>query len=220
MAVDLVGQQRLDRVLDAALTLFDSTGYGNTPMPDIAREAGIAVGSIYRSVESKEALANELFRREKRRLAAASFGGVDLDGPPAEVFAVVWRRLVDFAVATPAALCFLELHHHDAYLDAESRALVAEIDGMVGSLFRRWQNLGAIRPGDPDMQVAQVLGGLVGVVRVCRGIGRPITEALFDLTVGPAWALLSCVHSSSASSSSASSPKSERRSSTRKSRHD
>jgi TetR/AcrR family transcriptional regulator, repressor of fatR-cypB operon len=177
-------------ILDAALAAFDELGYGETPMPVIAQRAGIAVGSIYRYFASKEVLVNELYRREKGRLAIELFAGVDLDGAPRVVFDAVWDRLGAFAAQSPAALCFLELHHHEAYLDAESSALAASVDRSVAELFARWQAQGVLRRGDPALLVAQVFGGFVGAMRHQRGANRPINAALAAQTREPAWSLL------------------------------
>lgn len=47
---------RLDDLVAAALRVFARQGYGRTQMADVARELGVAPGTLYRSVESKEAL--------------------------------------------------------------------------------------------------------------------------------------------------------------------
>jgi AcrR family transcriptional regulator len=182
--------ERVDVLLDAALAAFDALGYGATPVPVIAQHAGVAVGSLYRYFPGKEQLANALFQREKRRMAAALFDGVVLDGPAADVFRNVWARLGAFAAEHPAALCFLELHHHDAYLDDESRAVAAGVDDTVARLLRRWQRRGEVRKGDPALLMAQVFGGFVGVVRQQRATGRSLTARLGELTCEPAWNLL------------------------------
>jgi len=180
-----------ERILDAALSTFDSLGYSATPVPAVAERAGMAVGSLYRHFASKEAMANALYRREKQRLADALFAELDVDAPAQAVFAGVWGRLADFAVEHTEALCFLELHHHGAYLDAASQELAASIDGNIADLVRRWQGRGEIRAGDPLLLHVQVFGGFVAVLRQIRTRREPVTRTLAMSTLEPAWGLLS-----------------------------
>lgn len=51
---------RRKNILDAATRLFRHHGHAKTTMADIAREAGVAVGSVYLDVPSKEAIVEEL----------------------------------------------------------------------------------------------------------------------------------------------------------------
>ncbi|MBN2099704.1 MAG: TetR/AcrR family transcriptional regulator [Dehalococcoidia bacterium] len=50
---ELVTEYRRQQILDAALTVFSRKGYGEATIPDIAREAGVAVGTIYNYYPSK-----------------------------------------------------------------------------------------------------------------------------------------------------------------------
>ena len=47
---------RFAQILDAALTVFSRQGFRRTQMNDVAKEAGVAPGTLYSYVESKEAL--------------------------------------------------------------------------------------------------------------------------------------------------------------------
>jgi AcrR family transcriptional regulator len=47
---------RRQQILDAALSVFSKKGYGEATVPDIAREAGVAVGTIYNYYDSKRDL--------------------------------------------------------------------------------------------------------------------------------------------------------------------
>jgi AcrR family transcriptional regulator len=181
---------QVENLLDAALTTFDALGYSATPVPTIAGQAGMAVGSVYRYFPSKEELANALYRREKQRLAEALFTELDIDAPAEEVFTSIWGRLADFAVEHTEALSFLELHHHGAYLDSESRDLAGSIDARIAALVLRWQERGEIRAGDPLLLHAQVFGGFVAVLRQVRTGGLPVTRAVGMSTLEPAWGLL------------------------------
>jgi len=48
-----VTEQRRKQILDAALAVFSRKGYGEATIPDIAREGGMAVGTIYNYYPSK-----------------------------------------------------------------------------------------------------------------------------------------------------------------------
>lgn len=52
---------RLPDILRAALRLFVSRGIDGTTIKDIAREAGVAEGALYRHYKSKEEMAKQLF---------------------------------------------------------------------------------------------------------------------------------------------------------------
>ena len=51
-----ITEYRRKQILDAALAVFSRKGYGEATIPGIAREAGVAVGTIYNYYESKRDL--------------------------------------------------------------------------------------------------------------------------------------------------------------------
>ena len=62
---DMKGQAKVDRrkqIMDAALVVFSKKGYGEATIPDIAVEAGIAVGTIYHYYDSKRDLLESLIQ--------------------------------------------------------------------------------------------------------------------------------------------------------------
>jgi AcrR family transcriptional regulator len=54
---------RLEQLLDGATRVFTARGYRRTQMADVAREMGVSPGTLYRYVESKEALFHLLIDR-------------------------------------------------------------------------------------------------------------------------------------------------------------
>jgi AcrR family transcriptional regulator len=54
---------RLDRLLDCAVAVFTERGYRRTQMADVAAAMGVAPGTLYLYVESKEALFHLLIER-------------------------------------------------------------------------------------------------------------------------------------------------------------
>jgi AcrR family transcriptional regulator len=62
--------QRAQRILDAAAVLILRWGYNKTTIDDIARQAGVAKGTIYLHWKTREDLFAALMKREKAELAA------------------------------------------------------------------------------------------------------------------------------------------------------
>jgi AcrR family transcriptional regulator len=56
-------EQRIDTIVDSARKVFCSCGFEKGSIGDIARDAGIAEGTIYRYFDSKQDLLNEVLRR-------------------------------------------------------------------------------------------------------------------------------------------------------------
>ncbi len=63
-------QERAHRILDAASTLIQRWGYNKTTIDDIARQAGVAKGTIYLHWKTREELFSALLTREKLEMGA------------------------------------------------------------------------------------------------------------------------------------------------------
>jgi AcrR family transcriptional regulator len=63
-------QERAQRILDAATALILRWGYNKTTIDDIARQAGVAKGTIYLHWKTREALFGALMQRERVALTA------------------------------------------------------------------------------------------------------------------------------------------------------
>lgn len=72
-------ERRRRQILDAAMVCFDRKGLHSTVTEDIAAEAGVSAGAIYRYIDSKEAIieavASERHNRERSLLARAAAAG-------------------------------------------------------------------------------------------------------------------------------------------------
>lgn len=160
-----------EAIMNAALSLFVERGFYGTAVPEIADRAGVGAGTIYRYFESKEALVNELYRTEKMRFARNVVERVNATGPgrePArELFKRLWLHMAEFAVDHPESFVFLELHHHAAYLDAESRALEQRMLALFSGVIVAAQTRHELKAGDPKLMMGLVMGAFIGVIRGC-----------------------------------------------------
>jgi AcrR family transcriptional regulator len=166
-----LSDERRQRLLGAALALFAERGYHGTSVPDVAKAARVATGSVYNYFADKNDLVNQVYRAAKQQLKNALLTGLaspnldDDDGAEAW-FAELWKRMSAFALAEPDAFRFLEMQDHVEYLDAESRTLELSV---LGPLFLAGKQLHDRSGGPPiDIAIALLWGAFVGVVKAGR----------------------------------------------------
>jgi AcrR family transcriptional regulator len=162
--IDVADDKRA-RLLAAALDLFETRGFDGVAVPEIAAKAGVAVGTVYRYFETKEALVNALYRQWKQAYNDLVLAPAPKGMKPRELFSRYWHRMTLFARTNPRAMRFMDLHHHGAYLDAESRALSKSYAQVAEEFVRAARTEGAIRDLNPIMVVALMWGAAAGLTK-------------------------------------------------------
>ncbi|HEY1960353.1 MAG TPA: TetR/AcrR family transcriptional regulator [Polyangiaceae bacterium] len=152
-------------ILSAALDLFAEKGFHGTAVPEIAQQAGVAAGTIYRYFASKEAIVNALFQRQKSLLMAAIMAEFPFDGAARVQIRHFVTSSLSFAKRHPTAFKFLELHHHAPYLDEKSREMEAQAIGMANEVVAQQERAKALRKAPEGVLPALVWGAIVGYVR-------------------------------------------------------
>jgi AcrR family transcriptional regulator len=153
-----------DRILAAALDLFEERGFDATAVPEVAKRAGVATGSIYRYFASKDDLVNALYRDWKQRYYETVLTEPPANANTREAFSHYWRGMAAFARQNPKAARFLDLHHHRGYLVDES--LKPERDGQaIASAFvTRGVASGEVRKIAPMVLIALMTGAMRGLL--------------------------------------------------------
>ncbi len=161
--------RKRERIVRAALSVFAEHGLHGTPVPPIATEAGVGVGTLYRYFDSKEALINAVFQNTKQHLQERLLTDLDLMHPSRALFDTLWARLTAFAREEPDAFQFLEMQDHHSYLTEESRRREQALLIPLGMMVIIGQRTGLL--GDhmkPDLAIALFWGAFVGVFKAER----------------------------------------------------
>lgn len=181
-------------ILKAALEVFVERGFHGTTVPQIANRAGVAAGTMYRHFQSKEELVNVLYREAKTRFMSSVAGG-ELPGgtklpqgaTARQQFRWFWFRIVDYARSHGDELAFLELHHHAAYLDAQSLALEASSLQAFSSFFELDSIRGELKPLPGTVLMVIVWGILAQLFKTYRLGHLPWSDALIAEAEAAAW---------------------------------
>jgi TetR/AcrR family transcriptional regulator, repressor of fatR-cypB operon len=153
-----------DRILAAALDLFEEQGFDATAVPEVAQRAAVATGSIYRYFKSKDDLVNALYREWKLRYYEIVLTEPPPDANARQALSHYWRGMAAFARHYPKAARFLDLHHHRGYLADES--LKPERDGqaIAAAFIARGVEQGEVRKIAPMVLIALMTGAMRGLL--------------------------------------------------------
>ena len=149
-----------ERIQHAALQLFNERGYGAASMGQIAKRAGVGVGTIYRRWPDKPSLANEVHAHVRARIESYSTGPIRGRSRKAKFVKLV-SSFIEFAKAEPQMLLFLVGQPHEAYLDANNQRQQREKDATVLELIAELR-----LTASPEIASAMTMGTLAQCVRM------------------------------------------------------
>lgn len=164
--LDPARREKRDRILRSAVRIFADKGFPSARISDIARDAGVADGTVYLYFKGKDDLLLSIFQEgmarfleEGKRLAGESIA-------PAERL----RRLVALHLRALggdrdlAAVCQIEMRGSRKALTLLSSDRLVEYFGLLASLIAEGQQSGQFRPDVRPRMAAGILWGAVDEV--------------------------------------------------------
>lgn len=158
---------RPDELLDAAKALFLEKGFAATKVSDVAKRAGVTVGTVYLYFPSKTALLEQTILRELADTAPPP-GQAEMPGSPRAALIAVLRGIGQ-RFAGPEVLALPRLVLGEVAVVPELAALYKE--RAIGAMMPRLIGLveaaieaGEFRKVDPELAFRTLLGGIVSYV--------------------------------------------------------
>lgn len=162
-------QRNEDRLLVAAAGAFARDG-ANASVKDIAREAGVGVGTLYRRFPSKELLIEATYRNEVQRLCDAA-PDLAAELPPVEALRTWMERFIDFMATKDGMADVLRVVLTDEGERLETRQMLADaVESLLTADMR------------PQVNAPDVLMALGGISLIASSEGRrDLAARLIDL---------------------------------------
>ena len=157
-----------EKVLAAAAAAFAESGI-EAQVEEIARRAGVGVGTVYRHFPTKDALITAMAEEHFSRFAAAIEEALEEDGEPWDVFvAAIWRSASE--AAADVAWCEIMAGHQRAVQAVEEgrRRLATATATLIG----RAKASGAMRADATAEDIGTILCGFGHVAAAQRAGAR------------------------------------------------
>src|SRR5882724_10620142 len=169
-------QRNRERILEVAKRAFSQSGV-NASLDEVAKEAGVGPGTLYRHFPTREDLLEAVYRTEVEKLAAAERKFAETL-PPVEALRAWMLLFVDYIAAKQIIAPVL-----NALVGDSKKVFEASYDqvwGAIRALVKR-----AIKSGDirKDLDPIDLLRALIGVANVAtspdwRQSARRLVEIL------------------------------------------
>lgn len=160
------------RVLEAARAVFAAHGV-DAQMEDVARAAGVGVGTIYRHYPTKEALLRHLLCERMRRLGEEARAARAEEPTAWDAF----RRFLNAVAELQAGdRSLVQLVAGRVAADDELRAAQSELLGEMTALIEAAQAEGTLRPEIAAGDVPLLLSGLGRSIWIAGELAPALTE--------------------------------------------
>src|SRR5689334_23390 len=155
------GGDKREAISRAAIRVFAHNGYFNSKVADIAREAGVADGTVYLYFKSKEEILHSIFDRGVAdALTAARAQIKELSDPREKLRRIALLHLERLGANRDLAVVFqVELRGSTKFMEEFSAAGFAEYLKLIRATFEEGQRAGVFRRELNAKVVSKILFG-------------------------------------------------------------
>jgi AcrR family transcriptional regulator len=146
-----------ERILEAARSVFAECGAA-AQIDDVARRAGVGVGTVYRHFPTKEALMGELVRQQFRVFADRARESLEQEGEPFAALTGMMRRNAETTAHDVATQQVLAGAGEQIWRQA--RAEQEELIALTDELIARARRAGTIRPDVRATDIGMLMCGV------------------------------------------------------------
>lgn len=183
---DRSGGDKRERILDAAERVFARSGFYQSRVSEIARDAGVADGTIYLYFKSKDDLLISLFEsrmeRVNQRMAAALAG----QASPTDKLMALVRTHLGLVRDKPALaeVLTIELRQSTKFMKEYANPRFGEFLKLVATVIAEGQERGEFALQVPAPHAARMIFGIVDELALAWLLGRGEN---FDIAVAADW---------------------------------
>ena len=150
-----------ERILASARAAFAESG-DDVQIDDVARHAGVGVGTVYRHFPTKQALLTELVRQTFRLFTGWAREALEAGGEPFALIEGLLRRIAETAAGDAGVQYALASTAGQA--GTEAPAEQDELIAVIAELTGRARRAGTIRPDIEATDIAMLICGVVSAM--------------------------------------------------------
>lgn len=171
--------ERKAALFDAALKLFAENGAANTLTADIAREAGVAAGTLFLYFPTKQALINELMLKLALEQAERVTALLDPRLSARESFAAIWNATLGWFQERPHAFIYIQQMRDSSLITPETVEESNRTFAYYYTAIQKAREEGVLKPYPVELIGGMLYQAMVAVMILIRMTPDPAQQAAF-----------------------------------------
>ena len=172
--------KKTQQIFESALGLVIRKGLAGITMSEIAREAGLATGTLYIYFKNKEELINILFAECRKASAENYFRNYDPAAPFKSGFTIVWMNILQFRVKNFDEVVFMDQCYHSPFINDCTMKLTKEMIKPLFKLIERGKDENVFKEVDTFSLLVFMIGGIHEGVKNAHYSRKPLSKTAIN----------------------------------------
>jgi TetR/AcrR family fatty acid metabolism transcriptional regulator len=187
------GGDKRERILAAAERVFARRGFFAARVSEIAKDAGVADGTIYLYFKSKDELLISLFEQRMKQVNAVLRTALASETKPVAQLRALIRSYLRLVHDEPAAaeVLTIELRQSSKFMKEYENAEFADFLRMLGGVIAKGQEAGELDDGIPSHVAARMIFGMLDELALAWVLAKQPINATkpkkFDIVRAADW---------------------------------
>ena len=151
-------QDKRNAIIETALKLFTERGFHGTPTSLIAKQAGVATGTLFHYFNTKEELINAIYLTCKENLVKEMKSGLEPDLLVKEKIRRIWYNIVNWGVKHPEQFLFFLQFSSSPYITKLTKEEGVRYFQFTLEIIQEGQYKGILKGMPPELLLDLIAG--------------------------------------------------------------
>ena len=182
-----LGMTKREKILKTALELIVNQGIQETPMSQISKVAGVAMGTIYHHFKSKNEIVNAIYLYLKKEMGNALLAEQEDSKSYKALFFQFWNNLFEYYAQNEMAFKFLQTFVQSPLLSAETKEEGSQYYQPIILFFEEGLRNEHLNPIDIVLLTETIHGNVVSLVQIHFQQTIVVNRQIIDQAINMSW---------------------------------
>lgn len=183
MEMEIISEKK-EAIFESMLALIKDHGFHGAPMSMVAKNAGVAAGTIYHYFKSKDELIIQLHEYNRSRVVEVINAALAEEKSCKEKFFKLWTDLYAFYIKHPNVLIFFEQYINSPF---SMHRCPNYFKGQLLDFFQAGIEAGKIKEAKPEMLLMLMMGNISSMAKMKVFGNIPFNETELKQIRGILW---------------------------------